>query len=46
VLCLALPQEIVQRPGLRDKIESLSGLEPIRMPGPDRTELLRLLDGA
>jgi 2-polyprenyl-6-methoxyphenol hydroxylase-like FAD-dependent oxidoreductase len=46
VLCLALPQEIVQRPGLRDKIESLSGLEPIRMPGPDRTELLRLLDRA
>ena len=46
VLCLALPQEIVHRPGLRDKIESLSGLEPIGMPGPDRTELLRLLDGA
>jgi hypothetical protein len=46
VLCLAPPQEIVQRPGLREKIESLSGLEPIPMPGPDRTELLGLLDGA
>lgn len=45
VLCLALPQEVLQRPGIRDRIDSLANGAPMRIPGPDRNQLLRLLSG-
>jgi hypothetical protein len=43
VLCMALPQEVLERPGIRDKIEQYGDAEPPPTPGPDRGELLRLL---
>jgi 2-polyprenyl-6-methoxyphenol hydroxylase-like FAD-dependent oxidoreductase len=43
VLCMALPQEVLERPGIKDKIEQYGDAEPPAMPGPDRGELLRLL---
>jgi 2-polyprenyl-6-methoxyphenol hydroxylase-like FAD-dependent oxidoreductase len=43
VLCLALPQEVIQRPGIKDKIDELGHSAPMRNPGPDREQLLRLL---
>lgn len=45
VLCLALPQEVVERPGIKDKIDELGKGAPMRMPGPDRDQLLQLLSG-
>lgn len=45
VLCLALPQEVLQRPGIRDRIDSLANGAPMRIAGPDRNQLLRLLSG-
>jgi 2-polyprenyl-6-methoxyphenol hydroxylase-like FAD-dependent oxidoreductase len=42
-LCLALPQDVLARPGMREKVER-AGREPQRpAPGPDRQQLLRLL---
>ena len=42
-LCLALPQEVLERPGMREKAER-AGREPQPpAPGPDRQQLLRLL---
>jgi hypothetical protein len=38
-----LPQEVLERPGIRNKIEQYSDAEPPPTPGPDREELLRLL---
>jgi 2-polyprenyl-6-methoxyphenol hydroxylase-like FAD-dependent oxidoreductase len=43
VLCMALPQEVLDRPGIKDKIEQYGDAEPPLTPGPDRGELLRLL---
>lgn len=43
VLCLALPQEVLQRPGMTDRINSAANGAPVRIPGPDRNQLLRLL---
>ncbi len=43
VLCLALPQEVLERPGIKDKIDELGNGTPMRIPGPDREQLLRLL---
>lgn len=43
VLCLALPQEVFERPGINDKIDALGQGTPMRIPGPDRDHLLRLL---
>jgi hypothetical protein len=43
VVCLALPQEVLARPGIRDKIENLSTAEPLVIPGPSRDRLLQLL---
>jgi flavin-dependent dehydrogenase len=43
ILCMALPQEVLERPGIRDKIEQYGDAEPPPTPGPDREELLRLL---
>ncbi len=43
VLCLALPQEVLERPGIKGKIDELGKGAPMRIPGPDRDQLLRLL---
>jgi 2-polyprenyl-6-methoxyphenol hydroxylase-like FAD-dependent oxidoreductase len=43
VLCLALPQDVIERPGMRDKIEHLGHHAPPPTPGPDRRQLLHLL---
>jgi 2-polyprenyl-6-methoxyphenol hydroxylase-like FAD-dependent oxidoreductase len=45
VECLALPQEVLQRPGVEEKIERLRDVEPVPFPGPDREQLLSLLVG-
>jgi hypothetical protein len=44
VLCLALPQEVLERPGIKDKIAEVGQREPRQLPGPDRAKLLRLLN--
>ncbi len=43
VVCVALPQEVLQRPGVQEKIESLAAVEALPFPGPDREQLLTLL---
>jgi hypothetical protein len=43
VLCLALPQEVLQRPGIKNRVDALGDSAPIRIPGPDRAQLLRLI---
>ena len=40
--CLALPQDVFQRPGIREKIEH-SDHRAAPVPGPDRLQLLDLL---
>ena len=42
VMCLALPQDVIKRPGIREKIEQSGGQAP-PAPGPDRQQLLSLL---
>jgi 2-polyprenyl-6-methoxyphenol hydroxylase-like FAD-dependent oxidoreductase len=43
VLCLALPEEVIDRPGMRDRIEQSGRSGPRPVPGPDRAQLLELL---
>jgi hypothetical protein len=43
VLCLALPQDVIERPGIKDKIEQTGRHIPPPAPGPDRRQLLQLL---
>jgi 2-polyprenyl-6-methoxyphenol hydroxylase-like FAD-dependent oxidoreductase len=43
IMCLALPQEVIQRPGIKDTIERLGPNAPPPAPGPDRQQLLQLL---
>jgi hypothetical protein len=43
VLCLALPQEVLERPIIKDKVDKVEAGAPMRMPGPDQDQLLRLL---
>jgi 2-polyprenyl-6-methoxyphenol hydroxylase-like FAD-dependent oxidoreductase len=43
VLCLALPQQVLRRPGIRERVDALANGAPMRIPGPDREQLLRLL---
>lgn len=42
-LCLTPPEEVLARPGPREKIDELGGAEPLRLPGPDRGRLLELV---
>jgi flavin-dependent dehydrogenase len=42
--CLALPQEVLARPGVYEKMESLRDVETRPFPGPGRAQLLQLLD--
>lgn len=41
--CLALPEEVLARPGVQERIDALGSDEVPRLPGPDRAELLRLV---
>jgi 2-polyprenyl-6-methoxyphenol hydroxylase-like FAD-dependent oxidoreductase len=43
IFCLALPQEVLQRPGIKDTIDRLGHQAPPPAPGPDRQQLLQLL---
>ncbi|MDT7539319.1 MAG: hypothetical protein QOI82_2904 [Actinomycetota bacterium] len=43
--CLDVPARVFARPGLMDRIEELGDGDPIRLPGPDREQLLALLAG-
>jgi flavin-dependent dehydrogenase len=43
VLCVALPQEVLQRPGVQEKLEESGDVESPPTPGPDREQLLALL---
>lgn len=42
LMCLALPQEVVGRPGFLDKVMAI-GQPPMQIPGPDRAALLDLM---
>jgi 2-polyprenyl-6-methoxyphenol hydroxylase-like FAD-dependent oxidoreductase len=43
VLCLALPEEVIERPGIRAQIKQSGRHSPPPAPGPDRAQLLHLL---
>jgi 2-polyprenyl-6-methoxyphenol hydroxylase-like FAD-dependent oxidoreductase len=46
VTCLALPQEVLSRPGVQERLERFADAPPPRpTPGPDRARLLELLAG-
>jgi hypothetical protein len=40
--CLCLPDQVMLRPGLREKVASFAGAEVRATPGPTRSELLAL----
>ncbi len=42
-MCLALPREVLARPGFLDKVRAAAGGPPAPVPGPDRRSLLELL---
>jgi hypothetical protein len=44
-MCLALPEEVFARPGFMDRVRAATPGPPLRLPGPDRKELLALLAG-
>jgi 2-polyprenyl-6-methoxyphenol hydroxylase-like FAD-dependent oxidoreductase len=41
--CLALPQEVMSRSGIADKVHSFVGSPAPQVPAPSRTELLKLV---
>jgi 2-polyprenyl-6-methoxyphenol hydroxylase-like FAD-dependent oxidoreductase len=43
ISCLALPREVLGRPGIQERIEQFSGVPSLNEPGPDRQRLLDLL---
>ena len=43
IMCLALPQEVLNRPDIRDAIELAGHKTPPPPPGPDRQRLPQLL---
>ena len=43
LMCLALPQEVIQRPDIKDAVEQLGHKSPPPAPGPNRQQLLQLL---
>jgi hypothetical protein len=45
ITCLALPEEVLARPGMRERIEAAGGTASPPTPGPDRARLLDLLAG-
>jgi 2-polyprenyl-6-methoxyphenol hydroxylase-like FAD-dependent oxidoreductase len=46
IMCLALPQEVLNRPDINDAIELTGRNTPPPPPGPDRQRLLQLLAGS
>jgi flavin-dependent dehydrogenase len=46
VMCLALPQDILTRPDIKDTLERIGDKTPPPFPGPDRQRLLQLLSGS
>jgi flavin-dependent dehydrogenase len=42
-MCLAMPGEVLARPGFMDKVRAVGPVAPLRIPGPDRRRLLELL---
>jgi hypothetical protein len=43
ISCLALPREVLARPGIQERLEQYSGAPSLNEPGPDRQRLLDLL---
>jgi 2-polyprenyl-6-methoxyphenol hydroxylase-like FAD-dependent oxidoreductase len=43
--CLALPEEVLARPGMAERLAAHAGEPPPVSPGPDRAQLLELLAG-
>src|SRR3954469_7578898 len=43
--CLATPDVVLARPGMREKIARLGDGDPFQLPGPDRQQLLKLIAG-
>ena len=41
--CLALPSEVLARPGLGERINRHAGRVPVQMPAPSREKLVELL---
>jgi len=41
--CLALPEDVFARPGFIDRLAPYADAAPMRLPGPDRAQLLELL---
>ncbi len=46
MLFLALPDDVLSRPGLMDKVQALQTAPPAPIPGPDRSALLDLVSDA
>ncbi len=44
--CLTLPEEVMHRPGMRERIAAFQGSTPQAMPGPTRADLLAALAAA
>jgi 2-polyprenyl-6-methoxyphenol hydroxylase-like FAD-dependent oxidoreductase len=42
-MCLAMPGEVLARPGFMDKVRAVGPVAPFRIPGPDRRRLLEIL---
>jgi 2-polyprenyl-6-methoxyphenol hydroxylase-like FAD-dependent oxidoreductase len=42
--CLALPAEVLGRPGIREKVTAFAGVVPPQTPGPTRAELVALMN--
>jgi 2-polyprenyl-6-methoxyphenol hydroxylase-like FAD-dependent oxidoreductase len=45
ITCLAQPQEVLERPGMAERLAAHAGEPPPGTPGPDRAQLLQLLAG-
>ncbi|WP_448609557.1 FAD-dependent oxidoreductase [Geodermatophilus sp. URMC 60] len=45
ITCLALPDEVLGRPGMAERLAAHAGEPPPVTPGPDRAQLLQLLAG-
>ena len=45
VTCLALPADVLARPGMAERVAAHAGEPPPVTPGPDRAQLLELLTG-
>jgi 2-polyprenyl-6-methoxyphenol hydroxylase-like FAD-dependent oxidoreductase len=45
ITCMAQPQEVLERPGMAERLAAHAGEPPPVTPGPDRAQLLQLLAG-